>query len=177
VENLAERHFVIKIAKKQNKTIKTMGKTKELAMRLTAENFEELSFAQDFSKKEAKKQGTDLANEILNNGNSNPLEVMATLVRLSEVINTFQTELKANLDLPEELKLNGVNFKSRQGYAVYDYSQDGMVDHYEKLLKQRKDLIKSACKAGEPVTDPNTGEEINPVPVKNYTKDSIVITF
>ena len=28
-----------------------MGKTKELAMRLTAENFEELSFAQDFSKK------------------------------------------------------------------------------------------------------------------------------
>ena len=154
-----------------------MGKTKELAMRLTAENFEELSFAQDFSKKEAKKKGTDLANEILNNGNSNPLEVMATLVRLSEVINTFQTELKANLDLPEELKLNGVNFKSRQGYAVYDYSQDGMVDHYEKLLKQRKDLIKYACKAGEPVTDPNTGEEINPVPVKNYTKDSIVITF
>jgi len=154
-----------------------MGKTKELAMRLTAENFEELSFAQDFSKKEAKKKGNDLANEILNNGNSNPLEVMATLVRLSEVINTFQTELKANLDLPEELKLNGVNFKSRQGYAVYDYSQDGMVDHYEKVLKQRKDLIKSACKAGKAVTDPNTGEEINPVEVKGYTKDSIVITF
>ena len=37
---------------------------------LTVENFEELSFAQDFSKKEAKKKGTDLANEILNNGNS-----------------------------------------------------------------------------------------------------------
>ena len=52
-----------------------------------------------------------------------------------------------------------------------------MVDHYEKLLKQRKDLIKSACKSGKPVVDPNTGEEINPVPVKNYTKDSIVITF
>jgi hypothetical protein len=102
---------------------------------------------------------------------------MATLVRLSEVINTFQSTLKESMELPEELKLNGVNFKSRQGYAVYDYSQDGMVDHYEKLLKQRKDLIKSACKAGEPVTDPNTGEEINPVPVKNYTKDSIVITF
>ena len=57
---------------------------------LTVENFENLNFAQDFSKKEAKKQGADLANEILNNGNSNPLEVMATLVRLSEVINTFQ---------------------------------------------------------------------------------------
>jgi hypothetical protein len=144
---------------------------------LTVENFENLNFAQDFSKKDAKKQGLELARTILDNGNVNPLEVMATLVRLSEVINTFQTELKANLDLPEELKLNGVNFKSRQGYAVYDYSQDGMVDHYEKLLKQRKDLIKSACKAGEPVTDPNTGEEINPVPVKSYTKDSIVITF
>ena len=144
---------------------------------LTVENFEELSFAQDFSKKEAKKQGIDLANEILNNGNSNPLEVMATLVRLREVINTFQSTLKESMELPEELKLNGVNFKSRQGYAVYDYSQDGMVDHYEKLLKQRKDLIKSACKAGKPVVDPNTGEEINPVPVKNYTKDSIVITF
>ena len=144
---------------------------------LTVENFENLNFAQDFSKKDAKKQGTDLANEILNNGNSNPLEVMATLVRLKEVINTFQSTLKESMELPEELKLNGVNFKSRQGYAVYDYSQDGMVDHYEKLLKQRKDLIKSACKAGEPVVDPNTGEEINPVPVKNYTKDSIVITF
>ena len=144
---------------------------------LTVENFEELSFAQDFSKKEAKKQGIDLANEILNNGNSNPLEVMATLVRLREVINTFQSTLKESMELPEELKLNGVNFKSRQGYAVYDYSQDGMVDHYEKVLKQRKDLIKSACKAGKAVVDPNTGEEINPVPVKNYTKDSIVITF
>ena len=154
-----------------------MGKTKELAMRLTAENFEELSFAQDFSKKEAKKQGIDLANEILNNGNSNPLEVMATLVRLSEVINTFQSTLKESMELPEEIKLNGVNFKNRQGYAIYDYSKDGMIDHYEKLLKQRKDLIKSACKAGKAVTDPNTGEEINPVPVKNYTKDSIVITF
>ena len=144
---------------------------------LTVENFENLNFAQDFSKKEAKKQGTDLANEILNNGNSNPLEVMATLVRLREVINTFQSTLKESMELPEELKLNGVNFKSRQGYAVYDYSQDGMVDHYEKVLKQRKDLIKSACKAGEPVTYPNTGEEINPVEVKGYTKDSIVITF
>ena len=96
---------------------------------LTVENFENLNFAQDFSKKEAKKQGTDLANEILNNGNSNPLEVMATLVRLSEVINTFQSTLKESMELPEEIKLNGVNFKSRQGYAVYDYSQDGMVDH------------------------------------------------
>ena len=144
---------------------------------LTVENFENLNFAQDFSKKDAKKQGLELARNILDNGNVNPLEVMATLVRLSEVINTFQTELKANLDLPEELKLNGVHFKSRQGYAVLDYSKDGMVDHYEKLLKQRKDLIKSASKAGEPVTDPNTGEEINPVPVKNYTKDSIVITL
>ena len=144
---------------------------------LTVENFENLNFAQDFSKKEAKKQGADLANEILNNGNSNPLEVMATLVRLSEVINTFQSTLKESMELPEEIKLNGVNFKSRQVYAVYDYSQDGMVDHYEKLLKQRKDLIKSACKAGKAVTDPNTGEEINPVEVKGYTKDSIVITF
>jgi hypothetical protein len=144
---------------------------------LTVENFENLNFTQDFSKKDAKKQGLELARGILDNGNVNPLEVMATLVRLSEVINTFQTELKANLDLPEELKLNGVHFKSRQGYAILDYSQDGMIDHYEKLLKQRKDLIKSACKAGKPVVDPNTGEEINPVPVKSYTKDSIVITF
>jgi len=144
---------------------------------LTVENFENLNFAQDFSKKDAKKQGLELARGILDNGNINPLEVMATLVRLSEVINTFQTELKANLDLPEELKLNGVHFKSRQGYEILDYSQDGMIDHYEKLLKQRKDLIKSACKAGKPVVDPNTGEEINPVPVKIYTKDSIIITF
>ena len=61
---------------------------------LTVENFENLNFAQDFSKEDAKKQGLELARTILDNGNVNPLEVMATLVRLSEVINTFQTELK-----------------------------------------------------------------------------------
>ena len=61
---------------------------------LTVENFENLNFDQDFSKKDAKKQGLELARTILDNGNVNPLEVMATLVRLSEVINTFQTELK-----------------------------------------------------------------------------------
>ena len=60
---------------------------------LTVENFENLNFAQDFSKKDAKKQGLELARNILDNGNVNPLEVLATLVRLSEVINTFQTEL------------------------------------------------------------------------------------
>lgn len=146
-------------------------------MMLNAESFEELNFAQDFSKKEAKIQGQNLAKTILDNGNANPMEVMATLVRLSEVINSFQSELKNKLNVQEEIKLNGVNFKNRQGYAIYDYAKDDMVKHYDNLLKQRKDLIKQACKAGEPVTDPNTGEEINPVPVKNYTKDSIVITF
>ena len=154
-----------------------MGKTKEMAAMLQAQTFEELQFAQDFSKKEAKEQGKNIAKEILDNGNANPLEVMATLVRLTEVINTLQSEVKSKIELPEEIKLNGVHFKTRQGYAVYDYSKDDMVKHYETLLKQRKDLIKQACKAGEAVTDPNTGEEINPVPVKNYTKDSIVITF
>ena len=154
-----------------------MGKTKEMALQLRAETFEKLNFAQDFSKKEAKEQGRKIAKDILDNGNANPVEVMATLVRLSEVINTLQSEVKAKLELPEEINLNGVNFKRRQGYAVYDYSQNAMINHYENLLKQRKELIKQACKAGEAVTDPNTGEEIEPVPVKNYTKDSIVISF
>lgn len=154
-----------------------MGKTKDLAMMLRAESFEELNFAQDFSKKEAKIQGQELAKTILDNGNANPVEVMATLVRLAEVINSFQSELKERFNIQEEIKLNGVNFKTRQGYAIYDYSKDDVIKHYETILKQRKDLIKEACKSGEPVTDPNTGEEINPVPVKSYTKDSIVITF
>ncbi len=154
-----------------------MGKTKEMALQLRAETFEKLNFAQDFSKKEAKEQGKKIAKDILDNGNANPVEVMATLVRLSEVINTLQSEVKAKLELPEEIKLNGVHFKTRQGYAIYDYSKDGMISHYETLLKQRKELIKQASKAGEAVTDPNTGEEIEPVPVKSYTKDSIVITF
>ena len=48
---------------------------------LTVENFEKLNFAQDFSKKDAKKQGLELARNILDNGNVKPLEVMATLVR------------------------------------------------------------------------------------------------
>lgn len=154
-----------------------MGKTKDLAMMLRVENFEELNFAQDFTKKEAKQKGLKLAKTILDNGNINPLEVMATLVRLSEVINTFTAEMRNKLELNEETSINGVHFKSKQGYAQLDYSADGMIAHYENLLKQRKDLIKQAVKAEKPVVDPNTGEEINPVPLKGYTKDSITITF
>ena len=155
-----------------------MGKTKELAVMLKAESFEEMQFAQDFTKKEAKAKGQELAKTILDNGNANPLEVMATLSRLTEVINTFSETLKKDLNIPEnETTLNGVHFKTRQGYPIYDYKQDGMINHYETLLKQRKDLIKQASKSGKPAVDPNNGEEIEGVPIKGYTKDSIVITF
>lgn len=155
-----------------------MGKTKEMAIMLKAESFEEMQFAQDFTKKEAKAKGQELAKTILDNGNANPVEVMATLVRLSEVINTFSETLKKDLNISEnETTFNGVHFKTRQGYPIYDYSADGMIDHYEKLLKQRKDLIKQASKTGKPAIDPNNGEVIEGVPIKGYTKDSIVITF
>jgi len=50
-------------AKKQILTINETMKD------LTVENFENLNFAQDFSKKDAKKQGLELARTILDNGN------------------------------------------------------------------------------------------------------------
>lgn len=152
-----------------------MGKTKELAIQLRAESFEQLSYAQDFTKKDAKKQGQELAKQMLDNGNINPAVAMSNIIRLTEVINTLQSEIKKHIT--EEQTINGVSFKIRQGYAVLDYSDDKEVEMLETQLKQRKDLIKKATKVGKSLTDPNTGEEIKPAPVKSYTKDSIVISY
>ena len=154
-----------------------MERTKDQFLAMRAEEVEQLNYAQDFTKKQAKQTGQDLAKQILDRGEKRPEEVMAALVRLTEVINTAQTELKKNLTFDKAESLNGVTFEKRNSGDRLDYEKDVEYARLKTLLKQREDLLKKATKSDDEVIDPNTGEVIKPVPVKTHGKETVVIKF
>jgi len=154
-----------------------MERTKDQFLAMRAEEVEQLNYAQDFTKKQAKQTGQELAQQILDRGEKRPEEVMASLVRLTEVINTAQTELKKNLTFDQPENLNGVLFEKRNSGDRLDYEKDAEYARLKTLLKQREVLIRKATKSDDEVIDPNTGEVIKPVPIKTHGKETVVIKF
>ena len=154
-----------------------MGATKNDFIKMRAEEIESIDYAQDFTKRNATATGKQLAKDILDRGEKRPEEVMASLVRLTQVINTAQATLKDNLQFDKSETLNGVTFERRNGGVTLDYEKDAEYARLKTLLDQRKDLLKKATQSDDDVIDPNTGEIINPVPVKTHSKESIAIKF
>jgi len=154
-----------------------MERTKDQFLAMRAQEVEQLSYAQDFTKKEAQKAGKQLAKDVLDRGEENPKSVMTNLVRLSEVVNNATKELKDNLEVDKSETLNGVTFERRQTGNRLDYEKDAEYKRLKMLLKQREDLLKQATYSDDDVFDPNTGEVINAVPVKTHSKETLVIKF
>lgn len=74
-------------------------------------------------------------------------------------------------------EFNKVSFEVRKGYATYDYEQDPEYSKMKKQLDSRVEVLKQVAKSQFVVMDEETGEQIIKVPVKSYSKDSIVYKF
>ena len=154
-----------------------MKRTKDLFLEMQAEELESIDYARDFTKNQATAAGKQLGQDILDRGEKRPEEVMASLVRLTQVINTAQETLKDNLQFDKSETLNGVTFEKRNTGIILDYEKDAEYARLKTLLDQRKNLLKKATQSDNDVVDPNTGEIIKAVPVKTHSKESIAIKF
>lgn len=121
-----------------------MGKSAEKFLELRAENMA-MMYPQDFTKKEAVETGKKLVSELLEKGDVDKFQFMASLVRLKEVINSADAEMRKIL--PEEkTKLYGVEFMPIIGGESLNFSEDEIYNQLELELKLRKELLQLAQK-------------------------------
>ncbi len=147
--------------------------SKEVFFQMRAEEMAQMYDA-TFTKKEAKKQGVQLVKNVLENGNVTLHDLMANIVRLKEVVNSAESELRKNLP-EEEVEIMGVKFSPKNGGNTINFKDDEVWSNLKNKLKNREDLLKTALKNDEAIYD-NEGVEV-PKVSKTPRKDSITITF
>ncbi|WP_407430581.1 hypothetical protein [Arcticibacter sp.] len=139
------------------------------------ENLTGLTYHASFSKKEATQTGVNLANDIFDRGEKDPLQVLSNIVRLKQVIDSAEKVFRDRLNLNAADSWNGVTFTPKNGSEKLQYSEDHVVAELEEKLKQRKELVKVATKSKDVIFD-SDGNEVTKVSTV-YDKSSIVISF
>lgn len=147
--------------------------SKELFFNMRAEEMATLYDA-SFTKKEAKQQGVNLVKQVLENGNATIEDLTANIVRLKEVINSADAEVRKHL--PEEnFEHLGVKFSYASGGDTINYKDDEVWANLKKKLDQRQELLKTALKSDELIFD-SEGVEVPKVST-TARKSSIRISF
>jgi hypothetical protein len=141
---------------------------------LKPEDFE-VMYASTFSKKDAEATGADLANNVFDSGEHDPLHVLSNIARLKCVIDAAEKVFRSRLVLPAADSWNGVAFTPKNGSEKLQYSEDHVVAELEEKLKQRKDLVKLATKSKDVIYD-SEGAEVTKVS-SVFDKSSITISF
>ena len=148
-----------------------MGSNSEQFLQLRAGELSNL-YAQDFTKKEAIATGKKMIDNLLENGESDKLQVMANLARIKEVINSADSELRKHLP-QEKTECFGVTFTPVNGGNTINYSEDPIYVQLEKDLKARQELLKLAQKQEVLDTYGNEVPKVSTTP----RKSSVTITF
>jgi hypothetical protein len=151
-----------------------MGQTKDLFLQMRESELSTM-YSSDFTKKDSIKQGKDLVNNILENGNVEPLKVWANIIRLKEVINSADAEFRAKLDIIEKESVNGVLFTHITGRKSIQYSDDEVWVELNEKIKEREALLKLATNSKDTIYD-SEGVEVTKCSII-YSKDSINISF
>jgi len=132
-------------------------------------------YAASFSKKDAEAAGQNLAHDVFEKGEVDPLHVLSNLSRLKCVIDSAEKVFRSRLVLNTADTWNGVSFTPKNGSEKLQYSEDHEVAELEEKLKERKELVKLATKSKDVIFD-STGAEVPKVSTV-YDKSSIVISF
>lgn len=100
----------------------------------------------DFSKKEASKVGAELTKKVFDDGNINPMDYVANLVRLEAVISAAMVEARNKIKDVEKCTVMGVEFVPVNGGETLNYKEDPIYSQMESELKARVELLKLAQK-------------------------------
>ena len=126
-----------------------------------------------FTKKDAIKTGEDLVKNALEVGEVEPMELLANLVRLEQVISSAVATFRNHIiDEPKRTVL-GVEFNPTNGGNAINYSDDPIYCELKKDLDDRVELLKLAQK--QEVLD-NYGNEVPKVST-TPRKSSVTIKF
>ena len=126
-----------------------------------------------FTKKDAIKTGEDLVKNALEGGELEPMELLANLVRLEQVISSAVATFRNHIiDEPKRTVL-GVEFNPTNGGNAINYSDDPIYCELKKDLDDRVELLKLAQK--QEVLD-NYGNEVPKVST-TPRKSSVTIKF
>jgi hypothetical protein len=120
-------------------------------------------------------------NEGVDNGELKALEVFAVYKKLEKIFDEAKKKVEetAMIEASREAKtfvIAGVEFTSKQGYAILDYEKDDLYVKYKQQLANRKTLLDNVFKSGDVLFDAD-GVEVPNVGVKTYSKDSISVKF
>jgi hypothetical protein len=120
-------------------------------------------------------------NEGVDNGELKALEVFAVYKKLEKIFDEAKKKVEENamIEASREAKtfvIAGVEFTSKQGYAILDYEKDDLYLKYKQQLANRKTLLDNVFKSGDVLFDAD-GVEVPNVGVKTYSKDSISVKF
>ncbi len=125
--------------------------SKELFNQMRAEELSTM-YAPDFTKKQAQATGTALVQSVLDEGNVDKLQFMASLVRLNEVVSTAVTAMRDKLP-SEKVSVYGVEFTPVNGGNTINLAEDPVYASIKKDLDDRTELLKIAQKQDN-VLDP-----------------------
>lgn len=126
-----------------------------------------------FTKKDAIRTGEDLVKNALEVGEVEPMELLANLVRLEQVISSAVATFRNHIiDEPKRTVL-GVEFNPTNGGNAINYSDDPIYCELKKDLDDRVELLKLAQK--QEVLD-NYGNEVPKVST-TPRKSSVTIRF
>jgi hypothetical protein len=115
------------------------------------------------------------------NGEIRGLEVFATFKKLEKIFDEAKRKVEehAMLEAQRESKtfvIAGVEFTSKEGYAILDYEKDDIYRKHKKQLADRKTLLDTVYKSKEVLFD-GDGVKVPNVGVKSYSKDSLSVKF
>lgn len=99
-----------------------------------------------FSKKDAIKTGKRMVDNLLENGEVEPLKVWANICRLKEVVNSADSEFRSKIDMHEKQWCYGVEFRSVNGGNTVNYSEDEIYQQLKADLDARVEQLKLAQK-------------------------------
>jgi hypothetical protein len=116
----------------------------------------------------------------VDNGELKALEVFAVYKKLEKIFD----EAKKKVEEPamdearsydKTFVIAGVEFTSKEGSKLLNYSEDFLIQELSEKLKQRQDLIKVATASKEAIYDAD-GIEVTKVSLKP-TKSSLMVKF
>ena len=126
------------------------------------------------TKKEIQRSSVDFVQQILDDGNHNPQQLLAQAIRLKEALVTIESKIRDSM--PEEnFEAFGLKGTYVNGGNMPQYEEDEVYASIKKELKEREDLLKMALKQSDKLYDAE-GVEVPKVSVKSR-KNSLTIKF
>ena len=116
----------------------------------------------------------------VDNGEISALEVFATFKKLEKIFDASKVKVEASAiseagKYGKTFKLAGVEFTSKEGSKIFNYSEDFVIKELTEKIKHRQELIKVATASKEPIFDEN-GIEVTKVSIKP-SKSSLAVKF